>query len=451
MVGWLAAFYPQMCVLMAGMVFVSNGFQAGSFGYSVITWGVAVLLIGSSSMFVMLVTLEVYRSIRYHKLHLAARAAEVDRVERMLRASRGHSRRISDALSRRGSLFENLSEAALRRLGAVRRMSLKRRKSVITTDFSLPDSTKTVATVESGNPADVPSDGRIASVERRRSSVSVALTSILRRVSRSQLVLNRLAGARGRFTSESTPPSHGAVRSGGDVVFAAEGSISDSKSGPQAAVDSPVSSKLDQTAGNAADSAYDQQSQSPTVRNAGLTSTGGTTWSGVSTDLASGNSSAGLVQASIHQNLNTRSSGTGRAEGGQATAIQVAPQRALDRAHIVAMLQRNALSSRYGQSGGGVGSRGDSVPVIRDAFPTRSSTMSSGTSGARAQISSPVDIAALSSYSSQKQRAARMARQPMSGSTTVAATTSGGVGGRGGIVEQKGAGRASEGLKRRKP
>ena len=110
----------QMCVLMAGMVFVSNGFHKGSFGFGVVTWAIVFLIVGATALFVTLVLLEVYRSIVYHKLHLAARSAEVERAERLLRAGRklGNGRRASG--NRRASIFNTVSAAAMKRLGALR-------------------------------------------------------------------------------------------------------------------------------------------------------------------------------------------------------------------------------------------------------------------------------------------------------------------------------------------
>ena len=125
---------------MAGMVFVSNGFNSGSPGYTLVTWGVAFLIVGSAAMFVTLVTIEVYRSIRYHKLHIAARDAEVERAEQAIRQARGgggSNRRISDGLTRRTSLVDKLSSAALRRLGAIRRKSLLKRTVVDLIDGSV--------------------------------------------------------------------------------------------------------------------------------------------------------------------------------------------------------------------------------------------------------------------------------------------------------------------------
>ena len=77
-----------MCVLVAGMIFVSNGFAVGSVGYQLLTWAVTVVIAASTSLFIALVLLEVYRAVRYHKQHLASRSAEVERLERALRGGR---------------------------------------------------------------------------------------------------------------------------------------------------------------------------------------------------------------------------------------------------------------------------------------------------------------------------------------------------------------------------
>ena len=77
-----------MCILMAGMVFVSNGFPPGTSGYSVLTWGVAVVIVASTGLFAALVASEVYRAVRYHKQHLASRNAELERLERAVRGGR---------------------------------------------------------------------------------------------------------------------------------------------------------------------------------------------------------------------------------------------------------------------------------------------------------------------------------------------------------------------------
>ena len=62
-----------MLVLMAGMVFISGGFAAGSVGYTVLTWVVAVVIVLSTCGFVALVVFEVYKSIAHHKREVAHR------------------------------------------------------------------------------------------------------------------------------------------------------------------------------------------------------------------------------------------------------------------------------------------------------------------------------------------------------------------------------------------
>ena len=121
----------SMCVLMAGMVFVSDGFGSGSVGYGMLTWGVALLIVCAVTMFATLVVVEVYRSIRYHSVHVAARKAEVERAEQLLRPGRkssaGLARRASDAFSRRASIAATLSNAAWNRFSAHRRQSVLKR------------------------------------------------------------------------------------------------------------------------------------------------------------------------------------------------------------------------------------------------------------------------------------------------------------------------------------
>ena len=72
----------QVTVLVAGMVFVSDGFAQGTVGYSLLTSAIALLVIGSTATFTVFVALEVYRSLRYAKLHVQSRNAEAERVER---------------------------------------------------------------------------------------------------------------------------------------------------------------------------------------------------------------------------------------------------------------------------------------------------------------------------------------------------------------------------------
>ena len=78
-------FAVQVTILMAGMVFISNGFPVGTSGYSLLTGVVATLVIVSTTTFTAFVLFEVYRSVRYAKQHEEARKAEAERIERMYR------------------------------------------------------------------------------------------------------------------------------------------------------------------------------------------------------------------------------------------------------------------------------------------------------------------------------------------------------------------------------
>ena len=74
----------SVVILMAGMVFVSNGFAPDSTGYAILTYTIAVLMIVSTSSFAALLVFEGYRSIRYTFLRKAAREAEVASIESRL-------------------------------------------------------------------------------------------------------------------------------------------------------------------------------------------------------------------------------------------------------------------------------------------------------------------------------------------------------------------------------
>ena len=74
---------------MSGMVFLSKGFGENTVGYNALTAIVSAIVIVSMIVFMSFVVFEVYRSIKYAKLHERARAAEAERVERgLLQATR---------------------------------------------------------------------------------------------------------------------------------------------------------------------------------------------------------------------------------------------------------------------------------------------------------------------------------------------------------------------------
>jgi hypothetical protein len=54
----------SMAVLMLGMVFASHGLHPGSVGYVLMNIVAAVIIVGSTGTFVVLLVFEVYRSVK---------------------------------------------------------------------------------------------------------------------------------------------------------------------------------------------------------------------------------------------------------------------------------------------------------------------------------------------------------------------------------------------------
>ena len=59
------------------MVFVSNGFAVGSFGYDAMTLITGLTILACVASFVVLLVFEVYRAVKYAAVHDLAREAEV--------------------------------------------------------------------------------------------------------------------------------------------------------------------------------------------------------------------------------------------------------------------------------------------------------------------------------------------------------------------------------------
>ena len=74
----------QVMILMSGMVFLSKGFAVGSSPYNALTALVSTIVIVSMLLFLSFVAFEVFRSIKYAKLHEKARVAEAERIEKEL-------------------------------------------------------------------------------------------------------------------------------------------------------------------------------------------------------------------------------------------------------------------------------------------------------------------------------------------------------------------------------
>ncbi len=71
-------------VLMAGMVFSADGFTPGSPGYALLTIFVAGTIIGATTAFALLLSFEIYRSVKYAETHVLARRVEEEAVEEAL-------------------------------------------------------------------------------------------------------------------------------------------------------------------------------------------------------------------------------------------------------------------------------------------------------------------------------------------------------------------------------
>ncbi len=64
-------------ILILGMVFSSDGFTPGSFGYDTLAAITSIIILTSSASFGLLLTFEVYRSLKMTSLDLYAREVEV--------------------------------------------------------------------------------------------------------------------------------------------------------------------------------------------------------------------------------------------------------------------------------------------------------------------------------------------------------------------------------------
>jgi hypothetical protein len=74
-----------LLVLIAGMVFQSNGFPEGTPGYHIVSALVALIIIFATLSFILLLGVELYKSFRDAELHAALRASEAASVEAALR------------------------------------------------------------------------------------------------------------------------------------------------------------------------------------------------------------------------------------------------------------------------------------------------------------------------------------------------------------------------------
>ena len=125
-----------MLILLAGIVFVSDGFAVGSLGYNILTWVIAVVIGSATAAFASLVVVEVYRSIRYHHVHVADRKREADTVERAMKVQRRKARKSSTASAtvrsglRRFTLaFQRVDSGSRRRKSRLEEDQLERSES----------------------------------------------------------------------------------------------------------------------------------------------------------------------------------------------------------------------------------------------------------------------------------------------------------------------------------
>jgi hypothetical protein len=81
------------------MIFASKGFGTTSVGYKVMNVVTVLLILMSAIVFVILLSFEVYRSIKFAMIHDVARQVEEEAVEAALRgrATRAGSRRPTTA------------------------------------------------------------------------------------------------------------------------------------------------------------------------------------------------------------------------------------------------------------------------------------------------------------------------------------------------------------------
>jgi hypothetical protein len=84
-------------LLMAGMVFSADGFAPGSTGYTILTALVTTVIVGSTVAFTSMLVFEVYRSVKFARLHALARRVEEEALEEVLRGARRKRRAPSTA------------------------------------------------------------------------------------------------------------------------------------------------------------------------------------------------------------------------------------------------------------------------------------------------------------------------------------------------------------------
>ena len=99
-------------ILIAGMVFTSNGFDVGSVGYGVMTAVTATVILVCVAAFAGLLSFEIYRAVVLAVVHDMARVAEVEAIERSLRQRRMKPTRGHSTHARRSTL---LAKFTLRR------------------------------------------------------------------------------------------------------------------------------------------------------------------------------------------------------------------------------------------------------------------------------------------------------------------------------------------------
>ena len=212
---------------MAGMVFVSNGFHPGTTGYGILTAGVAVIVVVSTSTFTLLVLFEVYRSLRYAKQHEAARRAEAGRIEaaylqRRRRPTRTASGRSGGSSGRKSSAHLDAADARAAGLtaGALRILGVKIRGPVQQSAGSGAVSVHGSPTLDNRDEAARENDGGIGTARasgasyggdsrdsnRRHSVVSESPSTFVRAMRRASRVV--ALRVRGQLERLSTSASH---------------------------------------------------------------------------------------------------------------------------------------------------------------------------------------------------------------------------------------------------
>ena len=92
---------------------------AGTTGFGLLTFVTAVLIIGTTLSFVVLLAFEVYRSIKFAAVNAAAHAMEVEAAERAATRSAGALKRVSNAFRRRSSALAAHARQSIVGLGRV--------------------------------------------------------------------------------------------------------------------------------------------------------------------------------------------------------------------------------------------------------------------------------------------------------------------------------------------